>query len=131
MTNPNETIWPCACGEGKLVKRKNRKTGEYFLGCSLFPKCKYTQKCEQEEDENNGVKDAASVWGYDQPKQQFKSIRKYPKKKHSTYYSDRKMGNVDRTNCIKCGNPPEADDAVPTKNGTLCGHCYKEWISNR
>lgn len=30
---------PMECG-GRLVKRRNRKTGEEFLGCSNYPKCK-------------------------------------------------------------------------------------------
>ena len=56
----NETIWPCAkCKDGTLTKRQNRKTGEFFLGCSNYPKCSYTQKCEPEDEP---LKDAASVW---------------------------------------------------------------------
>ena len=35
---------PCPkCGLGKLVRRESKKTGECFLGCSNYPKCKYTQ----------------------------------------------------------------------------------------
>ncbi|MEE1043854.1 MAG: topoisomerase DNA-binding C4 zinc finger domain-containing protein [Olegusella sp.] len=30
------------CG-GKLLKRRNNKTGKYFLGCSNYPDCRYSQ----------------------------------------------------------------------------------------
>jgi len=59
--NDNVTIWSCECGKGKMVRRKNSKTGEEFLGCSEFPRCMKTQPII-EEDELNGVKDAASIW---------------------------------------------------------------------
>lgn len=58
----NVTIWDCPRCDGKLVKRVNRSTQEIFLGCTNYPKCKYTQKPEPEEDDHNGVADAASVW---------------------------------------------------------------------
>jgi len=46
------TIWDCPqCGKGKLVRRTNRGTGEKFLGCSEYPKCKYTQKEEASDSE--------------------------------------------------------------------------------
>jgi ssDNA-binding Zn-finger/Zn-ribbon topoisomerase 1 len=55
------TIWPCPqCGDGKLITRSNKKTGESFLGCTNFPECKYTQK--PEKIETLGIKDAAEVW---------------------------------------------------------------------
>ena len=39
------------CPECKkpLVKRKNRR-GEYFIGCSGFPKCRYLRNIEEDED---------------------------------------------------------------------------------
>lgn len=54
------TIWPCPQCSGKLVKRKNKRSGESFLGCTNFPKCKYTQITEKAE--SLGIKDAAEVW---------------------------------------------------------------------
>ena len=33
------------CEEGKLITRKSR-TGDFFLGCNTFPKCKHTHKQE-------------------------------------------------------------------------------------
>jgi ssDNA-binding Zn-finger/Zn-ribbon topoisomerase 1 len=62
MSDDNVTIWDCTQCGGKLVRRKNRATGETFLGCSNYPKCKFTQPDEPPEDDLNGVKDAASVW---------------------------------------------------------------------
>lgn len=39
------------CKEGKLVTRKNRfELGELFLGCSTFPRCKYTTDYNGERD---------------------------------------------------------------------------------
>lgn len=33
------------CADGHpLVVRKNRETGEYFLGCSQYPKCSWTDE---------------------------------------------------------------------------------------
>ncbi|CAP53780.1 hypothetical protein XCCB100_4407 [Xanthomonas campestris pv. campestris] len=32
----------CACCRSALVQRRNRRTGENFLGCSQFPKCRGT-----------------------------------------------------------------------------------------
>lgn len=29
--------------KGKLVRRQNRHTGEWFWGCDQFPACRYTQ----------------------------------------------------------------------------------------
>lgn len=61
MNDNDITIWDCpSCGEGKLIKRLNKITKEPFLGCTKFPKCKYTQKPEPVEDD--GIPDAASVW---------------------------------------------------------------------
>jgi len=54
------TIWDCARCDGKLVKRQNKLTKEYFLGCTNYPKCKYTQPVEPAE---KGLEDAASRWG--------------------------------------------------------------------
>lgn len=34
----------CPSCNGAMVKRKNRKTGESFLGCSRFPKCRGTRQ---------------------------------------------------------------------------------------
>jgi ssDNA-binding Zn-finger/Zn-ribbon topoisomerase 1 len=55
------TIWPCPkCSNGFLTHRTNSKTKSKFLGCSNYPKCKYTQP-EESVNENN-IPDAASVW---------------------------------------------------------------------
>jgi ssDNA-binding Zn-finger/Zn-ribbon topoisomerase 1 len=60
MRDDDITIWDCPqCSNGKLIKRKN-KSGTIFLGCTNFPKCKYTQPMEKTEDSN--IPDAASVW---------------------------------------------------------------------
>lgn len=59
MNDEDITIWDCPQCGGKLVKRKNRSTGESFLGCDNYPKCKYTQPLEPEED---NIPDAASRW---------------------------------------------------------------------
>jgi len=53
------TIWNCGFCDGKLIKRINKVTGEQFLGCTNYPKCKYTQPLEPEEKD---IADAASVW---------------------------------------------------------------------
>jgi ssDNA-binding Zn-finger/Zn-ribbon topoisomerase 1 len=60
--NDNDiSIWDCPkCSDGKLIKRQNNRTKEYFLGCTNYPKCPYTQKLEPEE--TDGIPDAASVW---------------------------------------------------------------------
>jgi DNA helicase IV len=34
------------CNNGRLVKRQNRETQEYFLGCSNFPDCRYSRPLE-------------------------------------------------------------------------------------
>jgi ssDNA-binding Zn-finger/Zn-ribbon topoisomerase 1 len=61
MSDEDITIWSCPICDGKLVRRKNKLTKETFLGCSNYPKCKYTQPNEKEDD-LQGMKDAASVW---------------------------------------------------------------------
>lgn len=33
----------CVCGAGTLVRRRNRRSGSTFLGCSTYPKCHHTQ----------------------------------------------------------------------------------------
>lgn len=38
------------CGE-PLLKRKNRR-GQYFIGCSGFPKCRYLRNIDEDEDES-------------------------------------------------------------------------------
>lgn len=55
------TIWDCPRCGGKMIRRSGR-FGD-FLGCSNYPQCKETMRIEK-EDLSNGVKDAASVWGY-------------------------------------------------------------------
>ena len=60
MNDDDITIWDCPRCDGKLVKRQNRMTKEPFLGCTNYPRCKYTQPMEPEEDD--GIPDAASVW---------------------------------------------------------------------
>lgn len=48
MAKEQETIWDCPqCPEGKLIKRVS-KSGQ-FLGCTEYPRCKYTQPLEKEE----------------------------------------------------------------------------------
>lgn len=39
------------CGS-PLVKRKNRR-GQYFIGCSGFPKCRYLRNIDEEDEEEN------------------------------------------------------------------------------
>ncbi len=61
------TVWNCpeAGCNGKLIRRKNKIDGSPFLGCTRFPKCRYTQKDESNSDEEgypDGLADAASVW---------------------------------------------------------------------
>lgn len=49
----NVTIWDCPkCPEGKLVERTNIKEGTKFLGCTKYPKCKYTQPVEKEVNDD-------------------------------------------------------------------------------
>lgn len=38
---PESAVPLCPRCNGQLVARKNRKTGEAFLGCSSYPKCRY------------------------------------------------------------------------------------------
>ena len=33
-----------ACGDGEMVKRNNRQSGDDFLGCSNWPNCRHTEK---------------------------------------------------------------------------------------
>ena len=49
MKDGEETIFDCpkGCG-GKLIIRTNKLTKEQFLGCSSFPKCRYSQPLEKE-----------------------------------------------------------------------------------
>lgn len=41
VMNPPPPYGLCKCG-GELRLKKNTKTKELFLGCSNFPKCRYT-----------------------------------------------------------------------------------------
>jgi ssDNA-binding Zn-finger/Zn-ribbon topoisomerase 1 len=60
MKDDDITIWDCPqCSTGKLIKRKNSKTHDFFLGCTNYPKCKYTQPLDKPE---TNIPDAASVW---------------------------------------------------------------------
>jgi ssDNA-binding Zn-finger/Zn-ribbon topoisomerase 1 len=43
------------CG-GWLVARKNKSTGQEFLGCTHYPKCKYTEPIDEGDEE---------TWYYD------------------------------------------------------------------
>ena len=47
------------CGS-PLIKRKNRR-GEYFIGCSGFPKCRYLRNIDQEEEESEEADDAENT----------------------------------------------------------------------
>lgn len=64
MNDDDITIWDCpeARCKGKLIKRRNKTTGEEFLGCTEYPKCTYTQPMEYNNDEFAGAPDRASVW---------------------------------------------------------------------
>jgi hypothetical protein len=44
-TSPEQTAArPCpGCGQGPLQTRRNRQEGSFFLGCSLYPRCRYTE----------------------------------------------------------------------------------------
>jgi restriction system protein len=42
---PDSGVCP-KCGEGKIVERKNRVTGEKFYGCSRYPKCHFMKSVE-------------------------------------------------------------------------------------
>ena len=60
MNDDDITIWDCPeCPTGKLIRRKNKRTEETFLGCTNYPKCTHTQK---EEKPDGSISDAASVW---------------------------------------------------------------------
>jgi ssDNA-binding Zn-finger/Zn-ribbon topoisomerase 1 len=50
MNDDDITIWNCpkARCDGKLIRRRN-KEGQTFLGCTEFPRCRYTQKDETDE----------------------------------------------------------------------------------
>ncbi len=66
MNDDDITIWDCpqkSC-RGKLIKRINKKSGHYFLGCTNYPICKHTQKEDPKEDDRfpGGIPDAATVW---------------------------------------------------------------------
>jgi ssDNA-binding Zn-finger/Zn-ribbon topoisomerase 1 len=60
MDDNDITIWNCpekGCN-GKLIKRKNKRTGLSFLGCTNFPRCRYTQRDEtMDKDDLLGDKD--------------------------------------------------------------------------
>lgn len=49
MDDEEITIWDCPQCNGKLIRRVNRREGTRFLGCTNYPKCKYTQRDESEE----------------------------------------------------------------------------------
>lgn len=63
MINDNYTDRDCpnAFCKGKLVYRKNKSTGEKFIGCDRYPGCTYTEPFEKEDD-LDGMVDAASRW---------------------------------------------------------------------
>lgn len=43
QTPQNISVNTCPkCGE-KLIQRQNRKTAQYFTGCSAYPRCRYTE----------------------------------------------------------------------------------------
>ena len=45
-TDDDVTIYECPqprCS-GKLVRRRNSRTGRYLLGCTNYPECTYTQR---------------------------------------------------------------------------------------
>jgi len=52
LDDENITIWNCPIAgcKGKLIKRTNKRSGINFLGCTNFPKCNYTQRCEDEKE---------------------------------------------------------------------------------
>ena len=67
MNNDDITIWNCpqAGCNGMLIRRKNKIDGSFFLGCTNYPKCRYTQPDEttnENEGYPEGLADAASVW---------------------------------------------------------------------
>jgi len=61
LNDDDITIWNCPIPKckGKLIYRINNTTHEKFLGCTNYPKCTYTQKCE---DECEDIQDTCSRW---------------------------------------------------------------------
>ncbi len=61
MNDNDVTTWSCpeAGCNGKLIRRTNTKDGSEFLGCTNYPRCNYTQKCEDDEED---IQDAYSKW---------------------------------------------------------------------
>lgn len=54
MINDNDITTrkcPTAFCNGRLVIRTNKSTGQKFIGCENYPKCKYTEPMEQEDSE--------------------------------------------------------------------------------
>ena len=43
--------------KGELIERKNRRDGSSFFGCSLYPKCKYTESPESSKDSKDSKDD--------------------------------------------------------------------------
>lgn len=43
VSNPAVSMGQCPRCSSVLVRRRNRNTGQYFLGCSRFPGCRHTQ----------------------------------------------------------------------------------------
>lgn len=64
MINDNDITTrkcPIARCNGRLIIRTNRNTGQKFIGYENYPKCRYTEPIEKEDDSMR-VTDAASVW---------------------------------------------------------------------
>ena len=44
LADVKDTMNQCPFCKSPLVEKKNKKTGQSFLGCNNFPKCKYTRQ---------------------------------------------------------------------------------------
>lgn len=49
ITNRNCPHVDC---NGKLIRKRNRMTGSYFLGCNKFPRCRYSQSINKKTELN-------------------------------------------------------------------------------
>ena len=86
------------CKTGHLIKRKNEKTGKYFIGCSNYPKCDYTVN-SVEAVKNKRICPRCGGFLILRPSRYgaFYGCSNYPKCNYSEEYKEVKW-------CPKCGS---------------------------
>jgi ssDNA-binding Zn-finger/Zn-ribbon topoisomerase 1 len=108
----------CKCG-GNYILRQNSKNGEYFYGCSNYPKCTNTQQITYEQDYldfevkqmTGKKKDGKYILDIDNQYQEYLVEKAQQKQKSREVVRDERIGRKSNT-IIKTHESLETPDAL-------------------